>query len=82
MDRLFEYAIESAIALAVLYLFYWVFLRNDTHFRNNRFVTYVFGYYCNDFTGCCRIIRVPSVSTISFSMISLKGVSRPLQRKS
>jgi TonB family protein len=38
MDKLFEYSVESAISLAVFYLFYWIFLRKSTHFRLNRFI--------------------------------------------
>jgi TonB family protein len=38
MNKLAEYAIESGISLFVLYLFYWLILRKDTHFRVNRLV--------------------------------------------
>lgn len=38
MNNFAEYLIKSALALAVLYLFYWVLLRKDTHFRLNRLV--------------------------------------------
>jgi TonB family protein len=33
-----EYTIKAAVALTVLYLFYWLVLRKDTHFYLNRFV--------------------------------------------
>jgi TonB family protein len=38
MNNLVEYAIKSGISLTVLYLFYWLMLRRDTHFRINRLV--------------------------------------------
>lgn len=38
MNHFAEYLIKSALALTVLYLFYWVLLRKDTHFRLNRLV--------------------------------------------
>ena len=36
MNSLVVYAIKSGIALIVFYLFYWLFLQSDTHFRTNR----------------------------------------------
>ncbi|HEX2395769.1 MAG TPA: TonB family protein, partial [Bacteroidales bacterium] len=38
MNKLFEYSIESAISLAVFYLFYRIFMSKSTHFRLNRFI--------------------------------------------
>ncbi len=38
MNNFVEYIIKSGISLTVLYLFYWLVLRNDTHFRLNRLV--------------------------------------------
>ena len=36
MNSFIEYSIKSGISLSVLYLFYWLLMRNDTHFRLNR----------------------------------------------
>jgi TonB family protein len=36
MNSLFAYLFQSAVTLAALYSFYWVFLRKDTFFRINR----------------------------------------------
>lgn len=38
MNDFVLYIIQSGISLSVLYLFYWLVLRNDTHFRLNRLV--------------------------------------------
>jgi TonB family protein len=38
MNTFAEYLIKSGVSLAVLYLFYWMFLRKGTHFRLNRIV--------------------------------------------
>jgi TonB family protein len=38
MDSFIEYIIKSGVSLIVFYLFYWLILRNDTHFRLNRLV--------------------------------------------
>jgi TonB family protein len=38
MISLFEYLVKSSIALSIFYIFYWLFLKNDTHFLLNRFV--------------------------------------------
>lgn len=38
MTNLLEYLVKSALALAVFYFFYWIFLRRDTHFMLNRLV--------------------------------------------
>ena len=38
MNSYIEYTVKAGIALTVLYLFYWLFLRKDTHFLLNRFV--------------------------------------------
>jgi TonB family protein len=38
MNSYIEYTVKAGIALTVLYLFYWLFLRKDTHFYLNRFV--------------------------------------------
>jgi TonB family protein len=36
MNSFIEYIIKSGISLTVLYLLYWLLLRNNTHFRLNR----------------------------------------------
>jgi TonB family protein len=36
MNNFIEYIIKSGISLTLLYLLYWMVLRNDTHFRLNR----------------------------------------------
>ena len=36
MNSFIEYIIKSGISLIVLYLLYWLLMRNDTHFRQNR----------------------------------------------
>ncbi len=36
MDNIVEYLIKSGIALSVFYLFYWLLMRNSTHFGLNR----------------------------------------------
>jgi TonB family protein len=36
MDSLVTYALKSGISLTVFYLYYWLFLQKDTHFRTNR----------------------------------------------
>ena len=38
MNSYIEYTVKAGIALTVLYLFYWLFLRKDTHFYLNRLV--------------------------------------------
>jgi len=38
MHNYIEYTVKAGIALTVLYLFYWLLLRKDTHFYLNRFV--------------------------------------------
>jgi TonB family protein len=38
MNNYIEYTVKAGIALTVLYLFYWLLLRKDTHFYLNRFV--------------------------------------------
>jgi TonB family protein len=38
MNSYIEYTVKAGIALTVLYLFYWLLLRKDTHFYLNRFV--------------------------------------------
>jgi TonB family protein len=38
MSNILEYAIKSGISLTVLYLFYWLVLRKDTHFWINRLI--------------------------------------------
>jgi hypothetical protein len=37
MNNLLLYAYESSICSAVLFVFYWVFLKNETYFQFNRF---------------------------------------------
>jgi hypothetical protein len=38
MNSYIEYTVKAGIALTVLYLFYWLLMRKDTHFYLNRFV--------------------------------------------
>ncbi len=38
MVPLLEYIVKSAVSLAVFYSFYWVLLRKDTHFVQNRII--------------------------------------------
>ncbi len=38
MNNYIEYTVKAGIALAVLYLFYWLVMRKDTHFYLNRLV--------------------------------------------
>jgi TonB family protein len=38
MNAFLEYLLKSGVALTVFYFFYWIFLRNDTHFRLNRVI--------------------------------------------
>jgi TonB family protein len=38
MNSYIEYTVKAGIALTVLYLFYWLLLRKDTHFYLNRFM--------------------------------------------
>lgn len=38
MSAFLEYLLKSGVALSAFYLFYWIFLRKDTHFRLNRFI--------------------------------------------
>jgi len=38
MASFIEYVLKTGISLAVLYMFYWLFLRKDTHFKLNRVV--------------------------------------------
>jgi TonB family protein len=38
MNSYIEYTVKAGIALTVLYLFYWLLMRKDTHFFLNRFV--------------------------------------------
>ncbi len=38
MNSYIEYTVKAGIVLTVLYLFYWLLLRKDTHFYLNRFV--------------------------------------------
>jgi TonB family protein len=38
MNSYMEYTVKAGIALTVLYLFYWLLMRKDTHFYLNRFV--------------------------------------------
>jgi len=81
MDKIFEYSIESAIALAILYFFYWVVLRRDTHFRNNRLVLMFSVITAMILPAVAGITSIPSASPISFAIdFSQQGVT-PLQRK-
>jgi TonB family protein len=41
MNSIGEYLVKSGIALALLYSFYWLLLRRDTHFNTNRIVLIV-----------------------------------------
>jgi TonB family protein len=38
MNSYIEYTVKAGITLTVLYLFYWLLMRKDTHFYLNRFV--------------------------------------------
>jgi TonB family protein len=38
MNSFIEYIAKSGLSLIVFYLFYWLLMRNDTHFRLNRMV--------------------------------------------
>jgi len=76
MDKIFEYSIESAIALAILYFFYWVVLRRDTHFRNNRLVLMFSVITAMILPAVAGITSIPSASPISFAIdFSQQGVT-------
>ena len=65
MERIVQYVAESAISLSVLYLFYWLVLRNDTNFRINRLVLMASLFIS---------IIIPSISRWMSAMPVLEGV--------
>lgn len=68
METKLEYIAESAITLAVLYLFYLAFLRNDTHFRINRFVLVFSAIISMLLPTVARMIDLPVKETLNLSI--------------
>jgi TonB family protein len=62
MNNFIEYTLKASISLTVLYLFYWLVLRRDTHFNMNRTVLL--------FSVVVSMV-LPSIPTHSFMRLSV-----------
>ncbi len=90
METILEYLAESAITLAVLYLFYLAFLRNGTHFSINRFVLLLIATMSMVLPAVARMIDLPVQDTLNLSIdfpkdayqmpVSEAGQPAPLRR--
>jgi len=68
MEKIFEYSIESAISLAVLYLFYWIFMRKSTHFRLNRFIIMLSVIVSMILPALANRINMPAAGTLNLAI--------------
>lgn len=69
MDRTLEYIAESAITLTLLYLFYLGFLRNDTHFRINRFALLFSAVMSMLLPAVAGMINIPVKDTLNLNIV-------------